>query len=188
MNNTAERILDIAERLIRSRGYQGFAFREIAEIIGIKSASIHYHFPAKKDLVEAVMKRYLARFELALNNLDSQPGTPLQRAERYMNMYREEITSHRTMTLCMMLGADIEILPDSVVSSLKNFYRLNLDWIGKIILNMASSLSRDEQGKIAAQILASLNGAMIGARALDDMAYFDHVAEGVSVRLRALVH
>ena len=54
-------ILDVAERRIRAHGYNGFSFREIADEIGIKSASVHYHFPTKADLAAAVAKRYRER-------------------------------------------------------------------------------------------------------------------------------
>ena len=68
----AVEILDAAETMIQSQGYNGFSFREIADQVGIKSASVHYHFPTKADLGAAVARRYTDRF------LDQLPpaGTP----------------------------------------------------------------------------------------------------------------
>ena len=37
--------LNLAETLVRTRGYNGFSYRDLAEQIGIKTASIHYRFP-----------------------------------------------------------------------------------------------------------------------------------------------
>ena len=47
MSETAERLMDLAEAHIRNAGYGGFSFRDLAAEIGIKSASVHHHFPTK---------------------------------------------------------------------------------------------------------------------------------------------
>ncbi|WP_157628311.1 helix-turn-helix domain-containing protein, partial [Ensifer sp. BR816] len=46
--------MDAAEERIRRAGYSGFSFREIAADVGVKSASVHYHFPTKERLAAAV--------------------------------------------------------------------------------------------------------------------------------------
>lgn len=47
-------ILDTAARLLRSGGYHQTTLREIAEAVGIRKASLYYHFAAKEEIVEAV--------------------------------------------------------------------------------------------------------------------------------------
>ena len=47
-------ILDTAARLLRSRGYHQTTLREIAEAVGIRKASLYYHFGSKEEIVEAV--------------------------------------------------------------------------------------------------------------------------------------
>ncbi|MDF2795086.1 MAG: transcriptional regulator, TetR family [Pseudomonas orientalis] len=47
-----------ARKMVQTRGYNGLSFRELAKEVGIKSASIHYHFPTKGDLGAALAKRY----------------------------------------------------------------------------------------------------------------------------------
>jgi TetR/AcrR family transcriptional repressor of nem operon len=58
MNETAERLMDLAEARIREAGYRGFSFRDLAAEIGIKSASVHHHFPTKAGMAAAVARRY----------------------------------------------------------------------------------------------------------------------------------
>src|SRR5215475_4719408 len=65
-SETAEQILDLAETLIQTRGYSAFSYQDIADSLGIRKASIHYHFASKTDLGIAVVDRYLARFGAAL--------------------------------------------------------------------------------------------------------------------------
>ena len=65
-SETAEQILDLAETLIQTRGYSAFSYQDIADALGIRKASIHYHFPSKTELGIAVIDRYIARFDEAL--------------------------------------------------------------------------------------------------------------------------
>jgi TetR/AcrR family transcriptional repressor of nem operon len=58
MNAMAESIMDAAERRIRLGGFNGFSFREVAADVGVKSSSVHYHFPTKERLAAAVVHRY----------------------------------------------------------------------------------------------------------------------------------
>lgn len=177
MNQTAQQILDLAESLIRSRGYQGFAYREIANAIGIKSASVHYHFPTKGDLVAAVMDRYLRRFEEALCVIDRETDSPAGKFERYLGMYRQEMRQEKTMSLCMMLGSDIEVLPEAVVDSLQGFFKLNIKWIANILQTAWPDLDMPATEKKASYILAALNGSLMGARCLYSAQYFEHAME-----------
>ena len=48
-SDTAEQILDLAETLIQTRGYSAFSYQDIADSLGIRKASIHYHFPSKTE-------------------------------------------------------------------------------------------------------------------------------------------
>ncbi|WP_438876632.1 TetR/AcrR family transcriptional regulator, partial [Bacillus cereus group sp. BC7] len=50
-----EQILDHAITLMMLRGYNGFSYRDLSDLVGVKTSSIHYYFPSKDDLVlEAV--------------------------------------------------------------------------------------------------------------------------------------
>lgn len=175
MTNTADKILDIAESLIRSRGYQGFAFREIAAEIGIKSASVHYHFPTKVDLVTAVMHRYFQRFKDALDHIETLGDTPTARLESYIDMYRREMKQHKAIPLCMMLGSDLEVLPEAVIESLRAFYQLNIAWLSDIVLSSTPDLGLEDARRKASLQFSALNGALMGARALDRHIYFEDV-------------
>ena len=58
MSDMKVAIMDAAERRIQQGGFGGFSFREIAADVGIKSSSVHYHFPTKEDLAAAVIRRW----------------------------------------------------------------------------------------------------------------------------------
>ncbi len=84
----ANEILDAAERFARTVGYNGFSFRDIAAEIGIKSASVHYHFPTKGDLGAALARRYADRFFERLgaaSDIAVPSHTPV---ERFVGVFR----------------------------------------------------------------------------------------------------
>ena len=64
--NTKEKIVNLGLELIQTRGINGFSFADIAKVIDIKKASIHYYFPSKTDLIEAVLEKYSTNFFEAL--------------------------------------------------------------------------------------------------------------------------
>jgi AcrR family transcriptional regulator len=66
VSETAKRLMDLAEAHIRDAGYGGSRFRDLAAEIGIKTASVHHHFPTKATMAAAVARRYGDRFLAAV--------------------------------------------------------------------------------------------------------------------------
>src|ERR1700760_3906786 len=91
---TRTRILDVAERLVQTRGFNGFSYADVANELGVTKASLHYHFPGKAELGEALIARYTDRFTTALGRLDADrlaPGAKLTAyAALYANVLRED--------------------------------------------------------------------------------------------------
>ena len=72
---TASRILDSAEHLVQSRGYNAFSYADVAAELHITKAALHYHFAGKAELGEALLRRYAERFAEALDAIDAEPAT-----------------------------------------------------------------------------------------------------------------
>src|SRR5688572_3574611 len=85
--DTAERILDSAERLVQSRGFNGFSYADVAAELGITRASLHYHFPGKAELGQALIGRYAARFAHALEEIDARGGDAPAKLAAYARIY-----------------------------------------------------------------------------------------------------
>lgn len=56
---TAQRIMDVAEELFATRGYDGTSLRQIAEGAGIREPGLYNHFSGKQALYDAVLQRAL---------------------------------------------------------------------------------------------------------------------------------
>lgn len=160
MSDTADAIMDAAERRIRDAGYNGFSFREIAADVGVKSASVHYHFPTKEALAAAVAGRYTDRFAATVDQKITQ-GESLLAAWR--SVFRHSLRSDGRMCLCGVLGATSKDLSQEVAIEVRRFFRLGLE---KLI---AGGLTHAE----AMQVFATLEGAMLLANILGETAAFD---------------
>jgi AcrR family transcriptional regulator len=71
VKDSMQRILDVAEALFMDRGYSAITLRDIADELGMKQASLYYHFPAGKEqifvaMAERLFERHRAGLEGAL--------------------------------------------------------------------------------------------------------------------------
>jgi TetR/AcrR family transcriptional repressor of nem operon len=161
--------MDLAEERMREAGYHGFSFRELAAKIGIKSASVHHHFPTKADMAAAVARRYLERF---LENVAPKPGeTGEDVIAVYRSAFRRSIEQDGGMCLSGMLGAESGGLPAEVAEEIENFFR-------RAVEDLAQRLGGSEDRAFA--VLATLEGALIIARAYGEVAAFDHAAASLT--------
>lgn len=72
-NSSKEAVLDAAEQLFAARGYTSVTLKHVADKLGIKQASLYYHFPlGKEDLYVEVMLRHLEWRRVILERLVSQ--------------------------------------------------------------------------------------------------------------------
>src|SRR6478672_13928225 len=85
--STADRILDVAERLVQRRGYNGFSYADVAEELKITTASLHYHFAGKAELGRALLARYTERFVEALAAIEAHVPNAVARLLAYAELY-----------------------------------------------------------------------------------------------------
>src|ERR1700690_1670053 len=83
----ATAILDVAEKLAQTRGYNGFSYADIAVELGVTKASLHYHFPSKAELGCALIERYRTVFAATLDDIDHQALEPHRRLQAYVGLY-----------------------------------------------------------------------------------------------------
>lgn len=166
-NPSADRILDAAEARIRAVGYNGFSFRDLAEDVGIKSASVHYHFPTKEQLVATLVDRYGDRFLDAL----AEAPTGLARLAAYRQAFRTAVGQDLNMCLCGVLGAEQATLPSPVAERTRRFFE-------RVIDHLAAGLHGhiEDPRDTALAAVAQLEGAVILARAAGRLEVFDRAA------------
>jgi TetR/AcrR family transcriptional repressor of nem operon len=173
-SDTVEKIIVSAENQARSGGYNGFSFRDIAKDIGIKSSSIHYHFPTKADLAAELTKRYTERFQRKLNVIASANNTLHSKLLAYANEFYEAAKTENKMCLCGLFTAEIDILPDTVTDQLREFFKINQHWlIAQLTWHNAPMHGEQTPQKVALKIIANMEGAILLAKAFKSQNYFN---------------
>ena len=176
--DTSTRILDSAERLVQSRGFNGFSYADVAAELGITKASLHYHFSGKAELGRALIERYAARFDDTLEEIDAAGGNGRAKLEAYARIYAAVLREKR-MCLCGMLAADYDTLPEPMRTAVIRFFDDNEAWLAGVFEagRTDGSLEVEGSARDAAQaLLGGLEGAMLLARPYADTARFDAAA------------
>lgn len=176
--DTAGRILDSAERLVQSRGFNGFSYADVAAELGITKASLHYHFAGKADLGQALVKRYAARFADALEEIDRAGGNAPTKLDAYTRIYADVLRKKR-MCLCGMLAADYDTLSGPMRDAVIHFFDHNKSWLTKVFEQGRSEGSLQLDGsprEPARALVGGLEGAMLVARPYGDVARFESAA------------
>ena len=133
-SDTAEQILDLAETLIQTRGYSAFSYQDIADSLGIRKASIHYHFASKADLGVAVVDRYIERFGAALVAIaDDEKQSSLAMLDFYVQPYLQFASTPDRVCLSGALAGEMMALPPEVRARVDHFFRTHQVWLTKIL-------------------------------------------------------
>jgi TetR/AcrR family transcriptional repressor of nem operon len=130
--DTPSEILDVAERLVQSRGFNAFSYADIAMELGITKPALHYHFASKAELGEVLIARYSARFVEALDRISSECTDGRSKLEAYADLYRKVLAQQR-MCLCGMLAADYPTLPQAMRDAVMRFFDDNEAWLGQAL-------------------------------------------------------
>jgi TetR/AcrR family transcriptional repressor of nem operon len=160
MSDPKTAIIDAAERRMQLGGFGGFSFRDIAADVGVKSSSVHYHFPTKEDLAAAVIRRWAEKTSKQIDAAFEKDPDPVR---VWTKAFRGTAVSEGRMCPCTVLGAGSRDLPPKVASEVKSFFRMCLDKL------VAEGLSPSD----AAGVLSTITGALVVANALGDAAAFD---------------
>ena len=167
MEDTPERLMDLAEAHIRNAGYGGFSFRDLAAEAGIKNASVHHHFPTKATMAAAVARRYADRFFAAVAPRDGES------AEDVITTYRSvfKASLNRTGKVCLfgVLGAEVGGLSPEVAYEILSFVRRCID-------DLSRRIAGPDAEARAFQVMATLHGGMMLASVFQDIDAFDQAA------------
>ncbi|MER9406208.1 TetR/AcrR family transcriptional regulator [Mesorhizobium caraganae] len=189
---TSDQILASARNFIVAGGYNGFSYADIAEVVGIRKASIHHHFPSKVDLVRTLVARHRERTEIAMADLESKLPDPLALLQTYAGYWAKCIEDASVpFCVCALLASELPALPPEIAVEVRAYFRFLSSWLTKVmqrgaeqgVLKFAGSAELE-----AETFMATVHGAMLSARAYGTPAIFDTILTPTVQRLSAKVH
>jgi TetR/AcrR family transcriptional repressor of nem operon len=170
--SSREAILAAAKGIAQARGYGGLNFRDLADEVGIKAASIYHHFPSKADLAVAVARRYWEDTAAALEAMSAANADPARCLRQYPQTFRKALENGNRMCLCSFMAAEYDDLPDPVRPEVQAFADVNVAWLGRM-LSAAGVVSAEQSEQRARAIFAAIAGAQLVARSRADISLYD---------------
>jgi Transcriptional regulator len=173
MSITREKILELGENLIRTKGYNAFSYQDISSELGIKNAAVHYYFPTKENLGTSIVKTNIQRFEEMVDNMSSRHFDEKQQLSTFVKLY---IKSHREHKKCIVgsLSPEYNTLNESTQQELKKMIELILQWLTSLLEDGRQkgifSYSDDSSSK-ALSIFSSLVGSLQLTVVIDKIDY-----------------
>ncbi|MER9180907.1 TetR/AcrR family transcriptional regulator [Mesorhizobium sp. M0482] len=189
LSTTSDDILACARSLIVAGGYNGFSYADIADVVGIRKASIHHHFPSKVDLVRTLVARYREETEAGMANVELHESDPLEQLRIYAGYWEACIANASApFCICALLASELPVLPEEVGLEVRAHFRSLSAWLTSVMERGARhgqfrlmSTPRAE----AEAFMATVHGAMLSARAYGDPKIFAVVTGPLLERLRA---
>ncbi len=176
--NKRDEILAAARPVAQAHGYNGLSFRDLAKAVGVKSASVHYHFPTKGDLGAALAGRYREETRALLDGYLAaglDPGTCLA---RYVAAFRMALERDNRMCLCGIMAAEYDDLPDNVKAEVTGFGDDNVAWLGRVLALLDPARPDEAVNQHALAIHAAVAGAQLIARGRGSLALYDRIIDG----------
>ena len=168
---TSEQIIETATVLLQKHGFNAFSYSDISKLIGIKTASIHYHYPSKYDLGKSLMKKYRLMHQVAMKDIDTETSSPLKKLQAFAEIFNCTMGNDYRMCTCGMLTTDISSLPDSIKVEIQGFYVDSETWLASIL---KEGIEKEvfkldvSPAECAKTLFSSFEGAMLSARAFED--------------------
>ena len=180
--DTKTRILDVAQDLIQRLGVNGMSYKDISEVVGIRKASVHTHFPKKDDLLVALLDRYNDNTLRVLDSIIASGESPEVKLRRYFGLYEATLCSGERDKVCLyaMVGAELTTLNHPLSDRVRNFYQNNIARIAKILDEGKQNNDFQFVGNsldMATLIFSLLEGGMLIARADGGVEKFRSVIE-----------
>ncbi|WP_322014651.1 TetR/AcrR family transcriptional regulator [Paraburkholderia sp. J12] len=184
---TAARIVEAGRQLVMRRGYSGFSYADIAEEIDIRKASIHHHFPAKTDLVIAVLRQQRSSFDADMAALQASGADGLVQVRAYIDYWGRCIADN-SAPFCVagMLAAELPALPAELAQEVRTYFDELSVWLEPALESAAKAnlikLGSPVQTE-AAMLVSLIYGAMLASRAYANAALFKEVTDTAIERL-----
>jgi AcrR family transcriptional regulator len=94
-SRTADRVLDVAAALFRTKGYDAATAREIASVLGIQKASLYHHTRGKGHLLYQICTDSLAGIRRDAEAAVAQASTPLDRVRHLAVAHVTSLLRHQ---------------------------------------------------------------------------------------------
>lgn len=181
MPDTREQIAEAAAKATKQSGLKSVSFRDLAEQVGVKSSSVHYHFPTKPDLARALVLDYTEQLEANLRRIDNTEKSVSGKVQALVDVF-EAVLRKDELCLCGMMASELTNLDDATKIALGEFFRTIESWLDKTLADSKADIAGLSTGELASLFLSGLEGAILVDRvdqSVERLSAIRQLAKGV---------
>lgn len=166
MSDTKDKIVTLADHLVRTKGFNAFSYKDIADPMEIKNAAIHYHFPAKADLGISVIDHDMEKFRESAEKWKKLPED--KQLAKLVDVFHRHGTNG---FICLMgsLAPDFETFTDPMKAKVQEMGNTILNWVTTCLENGREHQRFHFEGEAfdrALLIITNLQSSLILSRVL----------------------
>ena len=184
--DTRERILDIAQNLLETRGYNAFSYQDIADELGIRKASLHYHFATKAALGTALADRHAQRALAYLAEVDQSNLDPWAKLDAFFQPFMQLAETCERMCAGGVIAAEFPTLDAAIQSHMKGFFSTLHRWLSAVLEDGRSQgffVFTGPSSVKADVIIATLEGMILLARVRQDARFIKPMVHDLKTTL-----
>lgn len=180
--DTRQQILELAEALIRKKGYNSFSYHEIAATLNIRNAAVHYHFPTKEVLGLEVVRENIRRFSFFRERVAGLPAAA--QLDEFIKSYTENCAEGK---VCLVGAISVEYsgLPANLTEVMRGLTSIISDWLTELLATGRASgafIFKQEPHQKALMIITNLAAGIQLARFAGRNAY-EEIVKGIRIDL-----
>lgn len=123
--DTKEQIIESANKLLVERGFNAFSFKNISKDVGIKTSSIHYHFPTKTELGIAVLQTHVSALQATISRTKNKTAVVKLST---LFLYYKLLANEKKVCVVGALTSDINTLEEPLRQELLKFSTEVVGW------------------------------------------------------------
>ena len=129
--NTRDEILRLGEGLMRTQGFNAFSYYHLADVLKLRPAAVHYHFPTKDALALSIINRSRETFAAFAEQVAHEPDLH-KRLVRFVRIFSENAAEDR---ICLMgaAGADFYSFSDDTRAAVQKLVAEILVWLSALL-------------------------------------------------------
>ena len=167
--------MELAQDLLRDKGYNGFSYKHIAKELDVKNAAIHYHFPSKEDLGVAVLTRERRRFKKWTEREQIRSLDVWRRLDWFLSIYEHYSSGGTRVCYLGALESGFDAVPLEMQEEARALNAEMLTWLTALLEEgrLAGEFQfAGEAGNKAVLVVSALQGSVQIARVTSSASFY----------------
>jgi TetR/AcrR family transcriptional repressor of nem operon len=173
MKTIKKQMIQNATVAVQNGGVNSITMRTLGESVGIKSASVMYHFKNKDGLINELISNYHVEFFKSLESIDANYAQPFEKLEKLVDIFIGVLNENK-FCLCGVLAMQNSYLDDEAKQKTQQFFQKLQLWIEDVLKQS------DIDSSMRYVILSALEGALLVDQIDNQALHLQKVKEWIS--------